>query len=62
MFPFASIDIPTAAGTAGSPGILNISPAIGIMKPAPAAISISLIVISKPSIAPKIFGLSVNEY
>ena len=50
------------AGWAGKPGMRMISPVIGIKKPAPAAISISLIVIIKSLGLPNNFGLSDSDF
>ena len=51
----------SAAGCAGNPGIRIISPVMGIKKPAPAAISISLMVIIKSLGRPKSLGLSDKQ-
>ena len=56
------MSIPSEAGCAGKPGILIISPVIGIKKPAPEAISISLTVIVKFLGRPRSFGLSDKDF
>src|SRR3954468_21532731 len=60
--PFADTDIPSAAGTLGSPGIVMMSPALATTKPAPADPYTSLIVIRKPVGFPRRVGSSVSEY
>ena len=52
----------SAAGVAGNPGIRIITPVIGTIKPAPAAISISLTVIVKFLGLPSNNGLSDNDF
>ena len=62
MFPFKSISIFSAAGVAGRPGIRIISPAIGIIKPAPVASSISLMLTVKSVGRPVSDELSESEF
>ena len=50
------------AGWAGKPGILIILPVIGIKKPAPAAISISRMVMIKSFGRPNKTGLSDKDF
>ena len=50
------------AGCAGNPGMRIMSPVIGIKKPAPEAISISLTVIIKSLGLPNNLGLSDSDF
>lgn len=60
--PFSSMSIFSAAGYSGNPGILIISPVIGITKPAPAAISIYRTVTTKSLGRPNNLGLSERDF
>ena len=62
MTPSLSIFIPSAAGILGKPGILIISPRIGIMNPAPAANSNSRTVTLKPVGLPIFFSSSDKDF
>lgn len=62
MFPFSSTSMFSEAGFLGSPGIVMTSPVKATIKPAPAEILYSFIVISKFLGLPSFFGSSLNEY
>ena len=62
MLPSLSMSILSDEGSSGSPGILIISPVMGIKNPAPAAISISLTVIMKSLGRPNNSGLSESDF
>ena len=62
MSPLAAMDMPSAAGTFGSPGIVMMSPALATTKPAPAEPYTSLMVMRNPLGTPRRVGSSVNEY
>lgn len=49
-------------GRVGRPGIFEISPQIGTIKPAPAETKMSLTTILKPTGAPLTVGSAVNEF
>ena len=52
----------SAAGISGKPGILIILPVIGMINPAPAAISICRTVTTKSFGRPSNFGLSDSDF
>jgi hypothetical protein len=62
MFPSSSISIFSAAGLEGRPGILIMVPAIGIINPAPAAMSNSRILRVNPEGRLVSLGSSEREY
>lgn len=49
-------------GRVGNPGIFEISPQMGTIKPAPADIIMSLMISLNPVGAPLIAGSAVNEF
>src|SRR5206468_11752606 len=62
MLPLASMSIPSAPGTLGSPGIVRLSPAYATTKPAPAERATSRIVTVNPRGRPGRFGSSLREF
>ena len=62
MFPFSSISILSAAGTLGSPGIVNIFPVIITINSAPAFKITSCTCILNGSKHSKFLGSSEKEY